>query len=131
MLYYNNFDIDFIERNIEKPWDWGVILYIAGKCNLSIEYIEKYPELNREWRTISSNPNFTMEYIDKHSTKPWVWDAIHMNPFTKENSEFIISKYRRYLSAFKIQRWYHRVRVNPEYRFCRKRVNMFYDKEFI
>jgi hypothetical protein len=72
-----------------------------------------------------------VDYIEKHSTKPWVWDEIHMNPFTKEKNEFMMREYRRHLSALKIQKWYHHISTTISYAFCKKRVNMFYDKEFI
>ena len=42
--------------------------------NITMEFIEKYPEKPWNWGYISENPNITMEIIEKHPEKPWDWD---------------------------------------------------------
>ena len=37
--------------------------------NLTIEIIEKHPNKDWDWSSISQNPNITMEFIEKHSNK--------------------------------------------------------------
>ena len=96
--------------------------------NITIEIIEQYPDKRWNWDSISCNPNITMEFINKYPDKPWDWYNISYNKFTKDKNEFILHEYKKHLASFKIQQWYHYIRMNPEYKFCRKRVNDFYDK---
>ena len=41
--------------------------------NITIEFIEKYPDKPWDWYWISSNPNITIEFIEKYPDKPWNW----------------------------------------------------------
>ena len=41
---------------------------------------------------------------------------------------FIEKKYKEHLAAFKIQQWFHHIKLNPNYNYCKKQLNMFYDK---
>ena len=66
-----------------------------------------------------------MDFVEQHPEYPWNWDE-----FKKEKNTFIEKKYREHLSAFKIQQWFHHIKLNPNYRYCRKQVNMFYDTAF-
>ena len=54
-------------------WNWE---YISMNPNITMEFIEKYPEKPWDWDWISGNPNITMEIIEKHPEKPWNWDCI-------------------------------------------------------
>jgi hypothetical protein len=68
-----------------------------------------------------------MDYIEKHPQHPWDWYEISQNCFEKDKNQFVEKKYREHLSAFKIQQWFHHIKLNPNYSYCRKRVNIFYD----
>ena len=48
--------LEFIEKHIDKPWDWG-------STGLSI------------------NPSITLEFIEKHIDKPWDWGPKGMSGF--------------------------------------------------
>ena len=48
--------------------------------NITMEFIEKYPNKSWNWEHISANPNITMEIIKKHPDKPWKWEYISINP---------------------------------------------------
>ena len=120
-----NITMEIIDNNPDKPLDWN---YISCNPNITMEFIDKYPNKPWNWNFISYNPNITMEFINKYPNKPWNWGYISYNKFIKNKNEFILREYKKHLASFKIQQWYHNIRMNPEYKFCRKRVNDFYDK---
>ena len=59
---------EFIEKHIEKPWDWG-FNGISINPNITSEFIEKYKEKPWHWgkNGISSNESITEEFIEKYS----------------------------------------------------------------
>ena len=120
-----NITIEFINKYPDKPWDWD---WVSKNPNITMEIIDNNPDKPWKWNYISINPNITMEFINKYPNKSWNWSNISYNKFTKDKNEFILREYKKHLASFKIQQWYHNIRMNPEYKFCRKRVNDFYDK---
>jgi len=57
---------------------------ISKNPNLTIEWIEKYPDKNWNWKEISKNLNLTIEFVDKYHDKDWNWNRIARHPFKKE-----------------------------------------------
>ena len=115
----------YIEKHPEHPWNW---YGISNNPILMMEYVVQHPEYPWDWSRISHNPNLTIEYVVQNSEHPWDWYNISRNDFEKEKNAFIEKKYKEHLSAFKIQQWFHHIKLNPNYNYCKKQVNMFYDK---
>lgn len=42
-------------------------------------------------------------------------------------NDYKLQKYREHLAAFRIQQYYFRAKLHIEYKYCRNRVNKFYD----
>jgi hypothetical protein len=120
-----NITMEYIMQHPEHPWNW---YGISRNPNLTMEYIMQHPEHPWNWNGISYNPNLTMEYIAQHPEHPWDWNEISGNDFKKAKNAFIEKKYKEHLSTFKIQQWFHHIKLNPTYKYCRKQVNMFYDR---
>ena len=78
----------FIMENLDKPWNWYWISY---------------------------NPNLTMDIIKEYHDRPWDWYAISYNKFARSKQEFISKRYREYLAAYRIQQWWHRLRLDPRH----------------
>ena len=72
-----NITMEFIEKYPDKPWDWYVI---SHNPNITIEFIEKYPAKPWDWSSISRNPNITINFLEKNFDKPWDWSSISSNP---------------------------------------------------
>jgi hypothetical protein len=123
--YNSNLTMEYVVQHPEHPWDWN---RISWNSSLTMEYVEQHPEHPWDWNGISQNSSLTMEYVEQHPEHPWNWHGISQNDFKKEKNTFIEKKYKEHLSAFKIQQWFHHIKLNPNYRYCRKRVNMFYDR---
>ena len=83
-----NITMEFIEKYPEKPWDWD---FISRNPNLTMAMIAKYPYKPWNWNHISLNKNITMEIIENNPDKSWNWNyGISYNPnLTME----IIDKY--------------------------------------
>ena len=97
-------------------------------CKKWMKYVEHHPEHPWDWSGISQSSSLTMEYVEQHPEHPWDWSGISQNDLKKEKNTFIEKKYREHLSAFKIQQWFYHIKLNPNYNYCRKRVNMIYDR---
>jgi hypothetical protein len=120
-----NLTMEYVVQHPEHPWNW---LGISQNINLTMDFVEQHPELPWNWFWVSHNKNITMDFVERHPELHWDWTGISRNDFKKSKNAFIEKKYREYLSAFKIQQWFHYIKLNPTYNYCRKRVNMFYDK---
>lgn len=90
---------DFIEKNLNKKWNWdNVLMYTA----ISAEYIEKIDKYDK-WKLYSFNPTINplfvinninynwkwwylskkpemYEWIKKYSYYPWEWSYVSSNP---------------------------------------------------
>ena len=95
---------NFIQENPDKPWDW---------------------------RAISMNPNITMDIIRENLDRPWDWYWISHNIFQKEKELFIENAYKEHLAAYRIQQWWYKITLSPNYVIGRKFINRKYDKLFM
>ena len=120
-----NITMEIIEKYPNKPWDWE---FISENPNITIEFIEKYPYKSWDWDSISQNPNLTMEMImiENSPDKPWNWVCISKNKFTKEKELFYQKHYRIYLATFRLQQYFNRMYDNPNYLFCRNRLEKLF-----
>lgn len=99
---------------------------IQNRIQLLKEYIE------REWinqgkimlDSINEN-NPAMDEIDKmYIFSNWITENFN----EKKENDYKLQKYREHLAAFRIQQYYFRSKLNPEYKYCRTQVNKFYDE---
>jgi hypothetical protein len=104
--------MEIINANPDKPWHW---YGISRSPNLTMDFINENPDKKWAWDCISENPNLTLEFINANPNKPWNWYEISCNKFTKSKVEFITQKYRRMLAVYRIQQWWHRIRMDPRH----------------
>ena len=62
--------------------------------------------------------------------KPWDWYWIQFNTYAKSKWYFISQEYRRYLAAYRIQQWWHRIRLDPRHQVGKKRIEREYSELF-
>ena len=105
----NNFD-----KYIQSKWG-------EHYWNFLMKYEDKI-----DWDSISYNPNITMEMIENNPDKPRDWDYISYNKFTKEKELFYLKQYRIYLATFRLQQYFNRMYDNPDYLFCRTRLEKLF-----
>ena len=118
---------DFIQENPDKPWNW---MYISKNPNITWDIIKENPDKPWDWMYISMNPNITMDIIRENPDKPWEWNYISYNTFLKEKELFFEQAYQKYLAAYKIQQWWHKITMSPHYKIGRKFINKKYDDLF-
>ena len=92
-------------------------------------FIQENPDKNWDW--ISNNPNITMDIIRENPDKPWDWKWISLNKFQKEKELFIEKEFREYIAAYRIQQWWYKITLSPEYAVGRRCINRKYDKLFL
>ena len=103
-----------LDKYIQNKWDeyyWNFIM--------------KYEDM-LDWDSISYNQNITMEFIENNPDKPWNWDCISRNKFTKEKELFYQKHYQIYLATFRLQQYFNRMYDNPNYLFCRTRLEKLF-----
>ena len=91
-----------------------------------MEIISKYPNKPWVWEYVSQNPNISMEFIEKNCGKSLKGEYISQNTFAKEKELFFEKYYRKYLAAFRLQQYFNRMYDNPDYLFCRKRLEKLF-----
>ena len=126
-LYYismnPNINMKVVENHPDKPWNWNGI---SRNQSITMEVIEKYPDKPWNWHFISRNSNLTIGMIEKNSDKPWHWHNVSSNKFTKEKELFRYKYYRIYLATFRLQQYFNRMYDNPNYLFCRTRLEKLF-----
>ncbi len=56
---------------------WKIISkQIINICNPTLYIINRFPNKNWIWYTISKNPNIGLDYIFAHLDKDWHWEAV-------------------------------------------------------
>ena len=118
--------MEIIENNPDKNWDWS---YVSRNPNITMEMIENNPDKPWKWRYISHNSNLTMEIIDKYPDKGWDWCNISQNTFKKEKELFYEKWYKIYMATFRLQQYFNRMYDNPQYKFCRDRIEKLFSEQ--
>ena len=54
----------------------------------------------------------------------------HIKLLVKDKQMFIEKEMRNYLAAYKIQQWWYKITLSPEYKIGREFINRKYDKCF-
>ena len=72
---------------LEFDWIWEDV---TSHSLITLEFIEKHPNLPWEYKYLSYNPNTTQEYIEQHPTIDWHWRMIPRK--VKIDLEFILSR---------------------------------------
>ena len=74
---------------------------------------------------ISRNPNLTLEWLEKYPDKDWCWGyGISSNKLTAQK-KLLIEKQEK--AAFIIQKQWDICRYNPEYQICKNIVTKEYE----
>ena len=75
-----NITQEFIEKFINKDWDWNIISYKTYKpINISLDFINKYINKSWNWKFLSANKNLNIEFIEKNIDKDWDWKFLSRN----------------------------------------------------
>lgn len=48
----------------------------SNNPNVTLEWLEEYPDRNWDWDKLSNHPNLTFEWLKCFPTKPWNWELI-------------------------------------------------------
>jgi hypothetical protein len=132
ILYNHDISLDIIEYimndNLYSPY---LILSIISYNNLTTEFIDKYLVDNLVWSAIACRVhNITFDFIDRYIDKGMNWDHISRSLFETERTNHKLVEYKRYLAAYRIQQWWHRIRLDPHHPVGRRRLEREYEALF-
>ena len=122
-----NITMKIVLDNPDKPWNWD---WISCNPNITWDIIKDNPKEYWNWYYISCNPNITWDIIRDNPDKPWDWVYISKNKLQKEKDLFFEEQRKRYLAAYKIQQFWYKHTLSPEYVIGRKFINKTYDELF-
>ena len=129
---YDNPDYLFCRKRLEKMFP-QLMNYL--KIDLNIYFIILYFIFHISYfkmsKTIKGRLNNLNKYIqekwdERHPVKPWNWFGISQNKFKKEKELFYLKWCRIYIATFKLQQYFNRMYDNPDYLFCRKRLDKMF-----
>lgn len=82
ILLNPNISIDFMKEliSIHKDKFEINVREISYNKSVTMDIIEKHPELPWMYSSISYNPNITLEFLKKNKYKNWNWTALSSNP---------------------------------------------------
>ena len=120
-----NITLDFVKLNIDRPWNWSNLTMNEAIC---INDIKTNMDLPWQHDKIIENPNITMEFIDEN--QHLFTDNLPLIYFEVQNDNFIIQKYLQYLAAYRIQQWWHKLRLDPRHPVGIRRLERDYDTLF-
>ena len=131
------------------------IVYISDCTQFPFDFIEKHPELDWNYNNLLYHDGITIDFILKHLSRfnrllvcnshIITLDTVGMLPqsFLDRNIELILNKrfnidylvhvisaYRKYFAAKKIQKWFLNKIYNPIYPACQRRLSRYYDSHF-
>jgi len=118
-----------MEQCFDKYFEWDKFSwYLSQNPNITIEFIEKYIDKPWNWKFLTENPSLTMKFIEKYPDKPWDRDELSSHKFTKEKELFYQKYYRIYIATFRLQQYFNRMYDNPKYLFCRNRLDKLFSE---
>ena len=139
--------VDFVDKYKDED-NVDVKDLISKYKDLTLELIDKYPDVTWVWCNISKNPNLTLEWIDKYPDKPWCWSISESLNMTLEwlekypeqqwvwhwveisSKNMFEQKSKEYIAAYRIQQWWYKITLSPEYAIGRRFINRKYDAIF-
>jgi hypothetical protein len=99
--------------------------------NITLEFIKSNPNYQWNWNRLSRNPHLTMNFVDEcFDLDNTNWDFISQHKFTVDKDEYTLAKYREYLAAYRIQQWWHRLRLDPHHPVGIRRLEREYSGLF-
>ena len=82
---WNQCFFNFVEANMDKPWDW---FGLSQNPNITWDIVEANPDKHWDWDKISGNKNITFDIVEANPDKHWDWKSLSKKKFTKEKENF-------------------------------------------
>lgn len=118
-------ELSWLKKYSYFPWNWK---YISENHNLQLEWLQTFPYKPWDWQVISDSPNLEYSWYLAFPDKNWSICDLIINPS-------FLSSYReyqaiRYMSAYKIQKWWRKILYNPHSKPGSLFVSKLYDENF-
>jgi hypothetical protein len=73
-----NLDLETIESNLDKQWDWQ---HLTRLPIITIDFIKKYPQYDWNWTHLSLYGKPDLDIINQNLDKRWDWGYLSSNRF--------------------------------------------------
>lgn len=115
---------DIICQNKDIPW---VKYYVSINLNITWEIIRDNMSFPWNWKGIAENVNITEEIVKNNLNYPWEWEYLIKNhnmsfDFIRERENYRVKMFREYLAAYKIQQWWFKITLSPQFKVGRKLI---------
>ena len=110
-------------NNPDLPWDYSALVY---RHDLTREELFRYITKYNDAFKFTMHPALKFKDMANGSLIKWERRAILGNSFTAERDDYISANYRCYLSAYRIQQHWHRIRSDPRHPVGKKRLEADY-----
>lgn len=139
-------DISWVKQYLHKAWSW---YNINLNVNFSPEWVMTFPEIQWDFNILKFKKNIDPRWKDLVSKEEWLKITIFQNPelaleLLEKNSKLDINilyvnfsdkkychdKCREYMAAYKIQQWWHKLKLNPRTLIGKKYMNYLYNQNF-
>lgn len=99
--------------------------------NITLKFIKANQNYQWYWSGLSQNPHLTMAFVDEYfDLENTNWYYISHHEFTVDKQDYRLAKYREYLAAYRIQQWWHKLRLDPRHPVGIRRLEREYDSLF-
>lgn len=123
LSYHSNLQLSWIQKYSFFPWDWK---YISECQNLRLEWLLAFPHKSWNWSTISDSPHMEYTWYLAFPDADWDFGELMLNPNFYQS--YLVYQARRYLAAYKIQKWWVKILYNPNSQPGSRFVSKLYDK---
>lgn len=133
LMYNTMIDTDTVQFLMEKglytnPNEVGANM-LNYNPNITMDFIKAKPNYQWYWRGLSQNPHLTMAFVDEYfDLENTNWVSISKQEFKPDKQEFCLAEYRRYLAAYRIQQWWHKLRLDYQHPVGIRRLEREYNE---
>lgn len=117
-------------HNPNLCWKWD---YISNRKDVTLDLVLENPELPWVYEDLVSNISWDLDFLKKNIHKlGWNvnWNKLQANYLRTGEQDFLISRAREHLAAYRIQQHWHRIRADPRHPIGIKRLETDYIKLF-
>lgn len=77
-FYFNKWERADMPSKKYRDFDWE---YLSAENRISLDIVDRIPDVSWDWKSLSSHEDLTVEFILKYKDKPWCFDTFLVRKF--------------------------------------------------
>ena len=122
-----NITTDIIEKFMYLPWSYYTF---SMNPNINVKFVKTYYHKAYNWKSLSANNCLNMDEIQEYRDLPWHVSSMCENTFEKQFDRFMTDSIKDFRNARIIQRWWLKLKYNPNTKIGNRFVNQLYEENF-